>query len=156
MIVAIIRTMGQLKYLAVPCFGISVFCLCCSWLHTPRAGCHTSRWVLELVHITVIYYAQKAEISSQVASTFFCIWGRAPSFSFLYVPSFVIGCLNCFGTASYFKLMSQLGAALKTCKVAWREWSFDDHSVITWSFVMDNLETVITSLLVIQRHEQCC
>jgi hypothetical protein len=87
LIVGIFRSLWRWslrQYLTVTWFGISVFCLCCLWLHTPRAGCHTSRWVLELVCVKVIYYAQKAEISSQVASTFFFyIWGRAPSFSFL-------------------------------------------------------------------------
>jgi hypothetical protein len=67
------NTTGHPQYLAVPCFGISVFCLSCLWLHTSRPGCHTSRWVLELVCITAIYYIQKAEISFQVASTFFYI-----------------------------------------------------------------------------------
>jgi hypothetical protein len=84
-------TIWHAQYLAGPCFGISVFCLCCLWLHTPRAGCLTSRWVLELACIIAIYYAQKAEISSQVASTFFFIFEvELPPFLF-YVPSIVIG-----------------------------------------------------------------
>jgi hypothetical protein len=51
-------------------------------------GCHTSRWVLELVSITAIYYAQKAEISSQVASTFFIFEVELPPFLFyMFLPS---------------------------------------------------------------------
>jgi hypothetical protein len=53
-----------------------------------RAGCQSSRWVLELVYITAIYYAQKAEISSQVASTFFVFEVELPPFPFyMFLPS---------------------------------------------------------------------
>jgi hypothetical protein len=65
--------MGHPHYLAVPCFGISVFCLCFLWLHTPRAGCHTSRWEIRQTDFRLISLGVKPRLGQK--TRFLLTWG---------------------------------------------------------------------------------